>query len=238
MTASPESDDKPERQHILRTPAAFGKKIKSFEEASGVVAVKGGYFGTIADKKDKILAAKYASGELKKPGVSRGKISKVSLLIIVLVVSLAGTIAYAQWSGQWTAQTQIRAPINVLMQQFTLPDVWVNQTSSAIVDNAFIVNTAGRSITFSFQVYAATTINGTQTQDMTPLFSQFSIAFNDYTRNVTVASLLSPTQTVSFIYQSSVDQPFRLIISYNSKPVQLGANSTPLTIFFIYAYSE
>jgi hypothetical protein len=235
---SDSSKSEQEHKHILRTPSAFGKRTKSFDEASGFVTVQGGYWGKIADGATKILRAKYASGELKKPSVSRGKVSKVSILIIILAVSFASAIVYAQFQGKFTATTTMRSPLTVRLTQFQLPDLWMNTTSSTIIDNAFLINTGGRSITYSFRVWAETTVNGTTTQDMVPLFTQFQIAFSDYSRNVTVASLLSPAQTVSFIYSCTGDVQFRLILSYSSKSVQLGTNSTPLTVFFVYAYSE
>ena len=227
------SNEKP--HHLFRLPSQFGLRLRT----SAFSSSPDPYWTRLANKTHQILAQKYKTGQLKQPTVRRAKIPKVAyLLILLLVVALPSAIIYAQYSGQFTATTTMRSPLSVRLTQFQLPDLWMNTTASTIVDNAFVVNTGGRSLTYTFRVWASTTINGTLTQDMIPLFTQFQITFSDYSRNVTVASLLSPTQTVSFIYSSTSDVQFRVILSYSSRAVQLGSTSTPLTVFFIYAYSE
>lgn len=233
MAQKPKPNDE-KRHHLFRTPAQFGQKL----HANAFVESPDPYYTRIANKTHQILAQKYRSGALKMPSVKRGKVSKVSLLIIVLVASFASSIVYAKWNGQFQAQTSVHVPLSVPNTSFQISEITANSTGSIIKDNAFVANTQGRSITYTFHVWAETQVNGSKTQDMSQLFLQFSIAINDYTKNVTIASLLLPAQEVSFIYNCASDQPFRLIINYQAKAVQIGGTSTPLTIFFTYAYSE
>jgi len=233
------SKSEQEHKHILRTPSAFGKRTKSFDEASGFVTVQGGYWGKVADGATKILRAKYASGELKKPTVSRGKVSKVSILIIILVVSFASAIVYAQFQGQFTATTTVRSPIVVHISQIIIPSIWVNASGSYIANEVFTINPNGVQTTYFFHVFATVTCaNGTQTQDMSQLFKQLTVTFNSGTANVTTASLLLPNQTVSFIASNNVDEVYRLIFTYDMKAVDLGStSSTSLVFSFLYSWS-
>ncbi len=197
------------------------------------------YWGRIANRTTQILRAKIKAGKLKpqRSGKHRGHINKIGVLIIILTVSMVSAGVYAQYRGQITAQTSIRAPIYVTSTQFQLPDIWVNHTGSFIQDGAFVINSGGQPVTYTFLIYAETKINGTQTQDMSKLFYQFSVILNDYSKNVTTVSLLNTPQPVSFQYPGNTDQNFRVIIQYVSKPVQLGTTVSPLTISFAYSYS-
>ena len=228
------SDEK--RHHLFRLPSQFGQKLR----ANAFSSSPDKYWTNIANKVHLILAQKYRTGQLKPPTVRRAKIPKVAYLLIgLLVVALPSAFIYAQYSGQFTAQTTVRSPIVVPALQFTIADIWANTTGNYIRDSAFIINTGGTPMTYSFRLYATTTFsNGTQTQDMTRLFLQASVAFNDGSQNLTVASLLSPNQVVSFTYNTSVDTPVRLIFSYQSKDVQLGATSSSLVFSFLYSYSR
>jgi len=232
---SGESQGKPLHEHVLRGPEDFGEKsaVPTFEEANRK------YYGRIADRKSRILRVKYRSGKLKKPtSKRRGHVSKAAIFIVILAISLGSTFVVAQWMGQFQAQTQIRSPINVLKQQFIIPDIWVNRTGSWIEDTVFIVNTSGNLVTYTFKLYVtAHFTNGSETQDMTRLFSQLAVTLNDYSQNRTVGDGLVASETMSFSYQCSADQPFRIIIGYITKPVQLGATAVVLTFNFLYSYS-
>ena len=159
--------------------------------------------------------------------------------MVLLAIVFSVTIAVAQYRGQFQAQTQIVSPIMIPQTSFTIPNIILNKTASLIIDNAFYVNTSGNTITYTFLVYGSTTVNGTETQDMTKLFYNFQIIFSDYSRNVTLTNLLLPNQPVSFTYQNNSNQAFRIIIVYSSKPIQMSTTdtSTPLTINFTYGYS-
>jgi len=225
----PESD-KPQ-QHTLR-PADSTVTPLTPEERK--------YWGRIAGRTTQILKQKIREGKLKRSsGKRRGHVNKVAIVMVLLAIVFSVTIAVAQYRGQFQAQTQIVSPIMIPQTSFTIPNIILNKTASLIIDNAFYVNTSGNTITYTFLVYGSTTVNGTETQDMTKLFYNFQIIFSDYSRNVTLTNLLLPNQPVSFTYQNNSNQAFRIIIVYSSKPIQMSTTdtSTPLTINFTYGYS-
>lgn len=199
------------------------------------------YWTNLANKTHQILAHKYAIGQLKPPAtVRKAKVPKVAYLLIVLcVVAFPSAYLYGQYSGSFQAQTTLRAPIVVHMSQFSIPSLWSNKSGSFIQDGVFTINPNGVQTTYSFRVFATVTYwNGTQTQDMTQLFRQLTVSFNNGIQNMTVASLLSPNQTVSFIASNNVDEVYRLIFTYDMKAVDLGTtSSTSLVFSFLYSYS-
>jgi len=230
------SEEKKPREHFFRAPEQFGETISAptFDEANRK------YWGRIADRKDQILIRKYRKGELKQRKVGRGHVSKLAILAVVLVTVLGGTVAYAVWQAQSSAQTTLRSPISMLQSQLTLPDIWTNTSRSIIQDNAFVLNSGGRVITYNFGAYATVTFsNGTQTQNMSRLFSKITVTVSDYSQNLTTLNLLSPTQPASgtFTYTISGDRTCRIIISYVSKAVALGGTSASLAFTFLYSYS-
>lgn len=211
------------------------KKPLSFVEANTA------YFERIRQRKNTILRQHYRSGRLKKPSrVKGGKISKASILLVIVAVMLASTWAYAQYQGQLTISSTIRVPLYFPAgTQFSIGDIWLNKTKqSYIIDSAFTTNTASKLITFTFQAYGTIRYgNGTTTQDMTQVFSELQLVFNNYSQNMTQTSLLAPGTPVTFTFQNSSDQPWRLILTYSTKNVVLGGTAASLVINMLYTYN-
>lgn len=200
------------------------------------------YFERIASRTTQILRSKIKSGKLKPQSSKRhGHVNKVAVFMIILAVTFSSVIAYAQYQGQIQAQTSVRAPIYVPNPKITINDIWLNTSRSIIVDNFFILNTAGRVVTFQLAEYGTITFsNGTQSQDMSRVFSQLVVTVSDYSRNLTVVNLLNPLQPVSFApftYSVGSDQQCRIIIFYSAKAVNLGGTQAGLIFNLLYSYS-
>lgn len=242
MSAEPEKpSSSSEQKHLLRTSTAFGKTVKSFSEAAGFQVIQGGYWGHIADEARKIIIAKQKSGELKKKK-RRGGAPKLAIFLIALIGVLCFSVVFAQWSGQFTATTTVRSPVYMANSQIVLSDIWLNTSRSIISDNALILNTAGRTITYQFGLYGTLTFsNGSQTQDLSRIFSNFRVVISDYQQNMTVTNLIGaasqPVSFAPFTYSASGDHQCRIIMSYAAKPVNLGGTTAQLTLNFLYSFS-
>lgn len=200
------------------------------------------YWGRIANRTTQILKQKVREGKLKpQRSGRRGHVNKVAIVMVLLVITFSTAIAWAQWQGQISAQTTIRAPLYVPNPQVTVGDIWLNTSRSIIISDFFTVNTAGKTIFYQFGAYATIQFsNGTTTPDMSKVFLQLSLIISDGAQNMTVVSLLTPEQPVQFPpfqYVINGDRPFRLIINYITKNVSLGSTSASLVINSLYSYS-